>query len=93
MTTYTTSRAPASVLFDRDGNPVGVMHDGSVYRLQVEALVTGPGGGSAAIETMGSREALAVSYPEMLKVLERIDAQLARLNAQIATITGEDDPL
>lgn len=87
------SRGPASVLLDINGNPVGVLQDGSVYRLQVEALVTGPGGVSAGIESEGTREALAVSYPEMLHVLERIDAQLARLNAQIATITEEEDPL
>lgn len=86
-------RNPASILLDVNGNLVGVMYDGSVYRLQVEALLTGPGGVSADIESMGTREALAVSYPEMLKVLERIDAQLARLNAQIATITDEEHPL
>lgn len=86
-------RNPASILLDVNGNLVGVMYDGSVYRLQVEALVTGPGGVSAAIETMGSREALAVSYPEMLKVLERISAQLDRVTAQLATMTDEEDPL
>lgn len=28
---------PARILYDEDGNPVGVLLDGSVYRLQVES--------------------------------------------------------
>lgn len=86
-------RNPASVLLDLNGNPVGVMFDGTVYRLQVEAVVTNAAGTSADIEQMGSREALAVSYPEMLKVLERISAQLATITTHMAVITDEDDPL
>lgn len=86
-------RNPASILLDLNGNPVGVMFDGAVYRLQVEAIVTNPAGASADIEQMGSREALAVSYPEMLTVLERISAQLETLNRQMASITEESDPL
>jgi hypothetical protein len=86
-------RNPASILLDVNGNLVGVMYDGAVYRLQVETLITGPEGSAVSVETMGNREALAVSYPEMLKVLERIDSQLTKLNVQIASITGEDDPL
>lgn len=86
-------RNPASILLDVDGNLVGVMYDGAVYRLQVEALLTGPGGVAVAIETMGNREAIAVSYPEMLKVLERISSQLEKVAAQLATVTDEGDPL
>jgi ABC-type proline/glycine betaine transport system substrate-binding protein len=86
-------RNPASVLLDLNGNPVGVVLDGTVYRLQVEATLTNAAGTSADIEQMGSREALAVSYPELLKVLERISAQLATIETHMAVITDEDDPL
>jgi hypothetical protein len=42
--------SPASILFDELGNPVGVWFDGSVYRLQVQALFTdGYGNGPAAV--------------------------------------------
>jgi hypothetical protein len=35
--------SPASVLFDSDGNAIGVVLDGTVYRLQTAArLVVGP---------------------------------------------------
>jgi hypothetical protein len=47
----------------------------------------------ADLETTGTREALAVSYPEMLKLMERMSAQLDRISAQLATITEEEDPL
>ena len=86
------SDSPASLIVDFNGNLVGVLYDGSVYRLQVEALV-GSNGESAAIEKMGTRGALAVSYPEMLKLLERISSQLDRIAAQLAAVTEEDDPL
>lgn len=32
--------SPAAILFDDLGNPVGVLFDGTVYRLQVQALLT-----------------------------------------------------
>jgi len=31
------SRSPASILYDESGNPVGVILDGSIYRLQVQS--------------------------------------------------------
>lgn len=31
------SESPAVILFDESGNPLGVLFDGTVYRLQVEA--------------------------------------------------------
>lgn len=37
--------SPASILFDELGNPVGVMFDGYVYRLQVQTTITEPGSG------------------------------------------------
>src|SRR5271170_4372776 len=42
--------SPAAILFDELGNPVGVWFDGSVYRLQVQALFTdGYGNGPVAV--------------------------------------------
>jgi hypothetical protein len=51
------------------------------------------GTNTVAVEHMGTRGAVAVSYPEMLKLLERMSAQLERISAQLATITEEEDPL
>lgn len=87
------SRGPASVLVDADGNLLGVVQDGTVYRLQVESKVAGTSEAGAVVETMGSREALAVSYPELLKVLEKISSQLDVALNQLAEITGEESPL
>ena len=87
------SRNPASIIMDVNGNLVGVIQDGTVYRLQVEAKLAGTAGETADIETMGNREGLAVSYPEQLKVLERISAQLDIILNQLAEITGEESPL
>lgn len=86
-------RNPASIIMDVNGNLVGVIQDGTVYRLQVEAKLAGTEGATADVETMGNREGLAVSYPEMLKVLERISAQLDIVLNQLAEITGEESPL
>lgn len=84
---------PASILFDSDGNAVGVVQDGAVYRLQVQATVTDGGGNVAGVESMGDRAAVAVSYPELLKVLERISSQLDVALNQLSEITGEESPL
>jgi hypothetical protein len=42
------NESPASILFDELGNPVGVMFDGYVYRLQVQTTITDPGSGNTA---------------------------------------------
>ena len=86
-------RNPASILLDVNGNLVGVIQDGTVYRLQVEAKIAGTTGESADIEAMGTREALAVSYPEMLKVLERISSQLDVVLRPLAVVTDNADPM
>ena len=86
-------RNPASILLDVNGNLVGVIQDGTVYRLQVEAVLAGTSGTSADIETMGNREGLAVSHPEILEVLEKISSQLDIVLNQLAEITGEESPL
>ena len=87
------SRNPASILFDSDGNAVGVVQDGSIYRLQVEAVITDVDGLYVDTEVMGNRQAQAVSYPELLAAVVRIGAALDKINAQLADITGEEDPL
>lgn len=44
------NESPASILFDEFGNPVGVMFDGYVYRLQVQTTLTdGAGNGPVGI--------------------------------------------
>lgn len=86
-------RGPARLLIDDEGNPVGVVLDGTVYRLQVQAVLADTDGAVASVESTGSREALAVSYPELLKVAERISSQLDIVLNQLAEITGEESPL
>mgnify|MGYP001577370438 CR=1 FL=1 len=34
------NESPASIIYDALGNPIGVILDGSIYRLQVEAKLT-----------------------------------------------------
>jgi len=43
--------SPAVIIFDEQGNPVGVMLDGVVYRLQTETIITdNSGNGPAAVK-------------------------------------------
>ena len=35
-----TNESPASIIFDTQGNPIGVVLDGTIYRLQVEATIS-----------------------------------------------------
>ena len=86
-------RNPASLIIDVDGNLVGVLFDGSVYRLQVDTTISDTKGNIADVEIMGNREALAMSYPELLSAVLRIEASLEKINAQLADITGEEDPI
>jgi hypothetical protein len=86
------SSGAKSVITDSGGNPIGVILDGAVYRLQVEAVLA-EGEGSAHIEAEGTRDALAVSYPDLLQAVDRLLVQLKTINRQLAAMTGEDDPL
>ncbi len=84
------------VIYDQFGNPVGVIFDGSVYRLAVDASISGTVSAELTgldTETMGNREALAISYPEMLKVLERISSQLDTVLRHLAIVSDESDPM
>ena len=38
------NESPASILFDELGNPVGVLYDGYVYRLQTQTIISDPEG-------------------------------------------------
>ena len=81
--------SPVAILYDINGNPITVVVDAEGnYRLAVEASFSGE-----LTEVMGSRDALAVSYPEMLKVLERITSQLDIVLRHLAEVTGDPDPL
>ena len=81
--------SPVAILYDINGNPITVVLDAEGnYRLAVEASFSGE-----LSEVMGTRDALAVSYPEMLKVLERITSQLDIVLRHLAEVTGDPDPL
>lgn len=87
------SRNPVSILYDSSGNAVGVVQEGAVYRLQVQATIADIEGDVAHVETMGDRQAQAVSYPELLTVVVRMADQIDKVAAQLAAITGDEDPL
>ena len=57
------------------------------------SLVVNEEGNISGVEIMGNRQAQAVSYPELLAAVVRIEVALDKINAQLADITGEDDPL
>ena len=86
-------RNPASLIIDVDGNLVGVLFDGSVYRLQVDTTISDTSGNIADVEVIGTRKALAIEYPELLSAVTRIEEALEKINAQLAEITGDEDPL
>ena len=86
-------RNPASLIIDIDGNLVGVLFDGTVYRLQVDTTISDTSGNIADVEVIGTRKALAIEYPELLSVVTRIEEALEKINTQLAEITGEEDPL
>lgn len=62
--------------------------NGSIYRELEEDPVE-----LADLEVEGSRTAQAVSYPELLATASRIETWLHKIHAQLADITGEEDPL
>jgi len=87
------SRSPASVLVDSTGNLVGVVYDGSVYRLQVEATIVNPEGISADILTQGNLNAQAVESINSTMLLSKILTELGAIRRHLEAITEEDDPL
>jgi hypothetical protein len=86
-------RGPASVLVDADGNVVGVVQDGTVYRVQVESTIADSEGTTAEVHVDGTRRALEVAQPELVAIAYRIEEQLAELLLHARSITGDEDPL
>lgn len=81
---------PASILYDVNGNPIGVLYDGAVYRLKVDAVLTDGAGNIADVEQVGTRSALAVEYPLLLKKAEEILGELRVIRRHIQSITEEE---
>jgi hypothetical protein len=85
---------PASILFDQQGNPVGVILDDSGnYRLQVQSLIADKDGEEASIDIQGNRVMLATSDQHLLAVAQEILGELRQVKKHLETITGEEDPL
>ena len=80
------------VVRDQEGNPVGVVLDGTTYRFAVDAKaqITDEDGGIVDVNTEGNRTALSVEYPELLSMVSRMSAQLEKILQHIAIITDED---
>lgn len=87
------SRSPASVIVDSTGNLVGVVYDGTVYRLQVEATIVNAEGVSADILTQGNLNAQAVESHSATLLLGKILDELGAIRRHLEAITEEDDPL
>lgn len=85
---------PASILFDQEGNPVGVILDESGnYRLQVQSLISDKNGKEAKIDIEGNRVVLATNDQNLLSVAQKILGELRQVKKHLETITGEEDPL
>jgi hypothetical protein len=85
---------PASILFDQEGNPVGVILDESGnYRLQVQSLISDKNGKEAKIDIEGNRVMLATNDQNLLSVAQKILGELRQVKKHLETITGEEDPL
>jgi hypothetical protein len=80
------------VVRDAEGNPVGVVLDGTTYRFAVDAKaqITDEDGGIVDVNTEGSRTALSIEYPELLSMVSRMSAQLEKILQHVAIITDED---
>lgn len=82
--------SPARILYDEDGNPVGVLQDDAVYRLQVEAkLATGNAlaGRVKAIpyDSVGNETTL-----ELLTTMELVLAELKKITLHLSSMTDEE---
>jgi len=80
------------VVRDAEGNPVGVVLDGTTYRFAVDAKaqITDEDGGIVDVNTEGNRTGLSIEYPELLSMVSRMSAQLEKILQHIAIITDED---
>ena len=88
------SRGPARILVDDQGNLVGVLYDGSVYRLQTEGVIADSESGVLAqVIQSGNRKALSIEYPELLNEVRTLTRKLDTVLAHLAQINDEEDPL
>lgn len=53
------TESPAAILFDELGNPVGVLFDGYVYRLQTESVLNDPAGHGPVTVKPGGQAAVS----------------------------------
>jgi len=82
---------PASILYDQNGNPVGVVLDADGnYRLQVDAEISSPTGETANIDITGNRFMLATNDLVARKLLERCASELTKIRKHLASITDEE---
>lgn len=88
------NRGPTQVLVDSAGNYVGVVFDGTVYRLQTEtAIADAELGTLAQVVQSGNRKALSVEYPELLNEIRSLARKVDKVLAHLAQINDEEDPL
>lgn len=85
---------PASILYDQNGNAVGVVLDtDGNYRLQVEAEVTSPDGIAADIDITGNRTMLATSDALLLGAMNSLLKEARKIRKHLELInddTGDD---
>lgn len=53
------TESPAAILFDEFGNPIGVLFDGYVYRLQTESVLNDPAGHGPVTVKPGGQAAVS----------------------------------
>lgn len=82
---------PASILYDENGNAVGVVLDADGnYRLQVDAEIASPTGETANVDVTGNRFMLATNDLSARKLLERCVTELTKIRKHLASITEEE---
>lgn len=59
------NESPASILFDENGNPIGVSFDGYVYRLQVQTIID-DGYSHGPVAVKGPNQAATVLDPALV---------------------------
>jgi len=83
--------SPAQVLYDEAGNPVGVILDGSIYRLQVEATLAA-GHGLATEATLAAIEGHGIDASLLLTdhdLIVRAVNELQRIRVLLEHLTDE----
>lgn len=78
------------VLRDTSGNAIGVVLDGTVYRLQVQTKLVNEDGDEIDFAEDGGQETLEVADQSVRDLLQRIFDELRRMNAMLAYATEAD---